>query len=155
MGRLYTVQFTNVAITAAQDLINITATANMALAVHSIELGQKTLTAWEAKEVTFKRFPATVTAGSGGTAPTPQKINNGDPAATFTARVNDTTNMTTNATAVTIWARTWEFLNGFFWMPAPEERPILAPSQGMALALGTAPSASMTCSGYMLVEELF
>lgn len=155
MSRLYSISFNNVAITVAQDLINVTATASMAFAIHSIELGQKTLTAWEAKEIRLRRMPATVTAGSGGSTPTPQKLNNGDAAATVTSHANDTTGMTTSGTASDIFARDWEFLNGFFWMPAPEQRPIIAPSQGVSLVLGTAPSASMTCSGTMIVEELF
>src|ERR1044071_994781 len=110
--RLYTVQFNNVSISAAQDLFGLLATANMAFKVHWIELGQKTLTSWEAKEVQLIRNPATVTVGSGGTAPTPQKVNNGDAAATVTARVNDTTSQTTSGTASTLWSREWEFLNG-------------------------------------------
>lgn len=154
MGRLYTVQFTNVAISATQDLFQISATANMAFAVHFIELGQKTLTTWEAKDVTIKRLPATVTV-TGGTAATPQKLNNGDSAATVTATTNNTTATTTSGTASTLFARDWEFLNGFFWMPNPEARPIIAPSQALVVNLGTAPSGSMTASGEIVIEELF
>jgi hypothetical protein len=153
--RLYSVSFSAVAVSAAQDLINVTATSGMALKVHYIELGQKTLTAWEAKEIVCRRMPATVTAGSGGSSPTPRPFNPSDAAATFTAHANDTTAMTTSGTAETILARDWEFLNGFFWMPAPEQRPIIKPSQGFAINLPTAPSASMTASGTVWVEELF
>lgn len=155
MGRMYTVEFNNVAVTALQDLINLTATSGMAFKLHRIELGQKTLTSWEAKEVKVIRFPATVTAGSGGTSATPQKLNSGDAAATVTAHVNDTTPMTTNATASIVLAREWELLNGFSHVFAPDERPVIAPSQGVAINLGTAPSGSMTCSGTVVFEELY
>jgi hypothetical protein len=153
--RLYTVSFSNVAVVAAQDLFGLLAGASMAFKVHWIELGQKTLTSWEAKEVQLIRNPATATVGSGGSAPTVQRVNPGDAAATFTARANDTTAQTTSGTAQTLWSREWEFLNGFFWMPAPEERPVFAPGQGLRVALGTAPSASMTASGSIMIEELF
>jgi hypothetical protein len=153
--RLYTVSFADVAITAAQDLFGILCTANMAIKIHCIELGQRTLATWEAKNVKLVRNPATATVGSGGAAATPRPFNPGDAAATATARVNDTTNQTTSGTQAILMAREWEFLNGFFWLPAPEQRPIIKPSEGVALRLDTAPSASMTASGYIMFEELF
>lgn len=153
--RMYSVAIDAVAVSAAQDLFGLLATSGMAFKLHCIELGQKTLTSWEAKEIKLVRNPATATVGSGGSAATPRPLNNGDAAATFTARINDTTPQTTGGTQQILFSRNWEFLNGFFWMPAPEDRPIIAPSQGLALKLPTAPSASMTVSGYMLVEELY
>lgn len=153
--RLYSVSFTDVAITATQDLFGILTTANMAIKIHTIELGQRTLTTWEAKSVRLVRNPAAVTVGSGGNVATPRPLNPGDSAATATARINDTVNQVTAGTQAIMFSRDWEFLNGFFWMPAPEQRPIIAPSSGCALQLVVAPSASMTCSGYIEFEELF
>lgn len=153
--RLYTVSIDAVAVSAAQDLIGLLATASMAFKIHVIELGQKTLTTWEAKEIKLVRNPATATVGSGGSAATPRPLNPGDAAATVTARINDTTPQTTGGTQAILMSRTWEFLNGFFWMPAPEDRPIIKPSEGAALKLPTGPSGSMTVSGYMTIEELF
>lgn len=153
--RLYTVAIDAVAVSATQDLFGLLATSGMAFKVHCIELGQKTLTAWEAKEVKLVRNPATATVGSGGSAATPRPLNPGDSAATVTARINDTTPQTTSGTQAILFSRDWELLNGFFWMPAPEQRPVIKPSEGCALKFTTAPSASMTVSGYMLIEELF
>jgi len=155
MGRIYSISMADVAVTAAQDLFNITATSGMAFEVLRVELGQKTLTSWEARGIIMKRFPTTVTAGSGGSAATPRPMNGGDAAATITARINDTTPMTTSGTAVTLLARDWEFLNGFIWVPLPDERPVITPSQGFNVNLVTAPSASMTVSGFVTVRELF
>jgi hypothetical protein len=154
-GRMYSINFADVSVSATQDLINITATSGMAFRIHRIELGQRSLTAWESKPVKLVRFPATVTAGSGGSAVTPAKMNNGDPAATVTSRANDTTAMTTSGTAVTIFARDWEFLNGFLIVFTPDERPVIAISQGVALNLPTAPSGATLVSGTILIEELF
>lgn len=153
--RLYSVPIDAVAVSAAQDLFGLLATSGMAFKVHMIELGQKSITTWEAKEIKLVRNPATATVGSGGSAATPRPVNPGDAAATVTARINDTTPQTTGGTQAIFFSRTWEFLNGFFWMPAPEQRPVIKPSEGLALKLPTAPSASMTVSGYMLIEELF
>jgi hypothetical protein len=152
--RLYSISFTDVAVVATQDLFGIL-TGVEAIKIHVIELGQRTLSSWEAKTVQLVRNPATATVGSGGSAVTPRPLNPGDAAATATARVNDTTNQTTSGTQAILFSRDWEFLNGFFWMPAPEQRPIIGPASGCALKLAVAPSASMTCSGYLEFEELF
>ena len=154
--RLYTVNFNNVSISASQDLFGILTTANMAIKLHWLELGQKTLTSWEAKEVQIIRNTGTVSAGSGGNAFTPSKVNPGDAAATATARINDTTSQSqTGGASTVLFSREWELLNGFFWMPAPEQRPIFGPSSGLQIKLGTGPSAAMTASGTAMFEELY
>jgi len=154
-GRMYSISFADVSVAASQDLINITATANMAFKIHRVELGQRSLTAWESKPVKLIRLPATVTAGSGGSAVTPAKMNNGDVAATVTSRSNDTTPASTGGTAATLMARDWEFLNGFLVVFTPDERPVIAPSQAVQLSLPTAPSGATLVSGTVLIEELF
>ena len=154
-GRMYSITFLDVSVSATQDLINITATAGMAFKIHRIELGQRTLTAWESKPVRLLRMPVTVTAGSGGAAVTPAKMNSGDAAATVTARANDTTAMTTSGSSSILMARDWEFLNGFLVVFTPDERPVIAVSQGVALNLPTAPSGATLASGTILIEELF
>ena len=154
VGRMYSVSFLDVAVVAAQDLINLTATASMALEVLRIEGSQRSLTAWEMKPIKLIRNLATVTAGAGGTAPTPVKVNNGDAAATFTARVNDTTAQT-GTTSTILFASGFEFLNGYFKVFTPDERLVIAPSQGFAINLPTAPSASTLMSFSVLVRELF
>jgi len=154
-GRMYSVNFASVSVSAAQDLINITATSGMAFKIHRIEIGQTTLTSWAALPIKLIRLPATVTPGSGGSAVTPSKMNNGDAAATVTARSNDTTPATTNGTATILLAREWELLNGFLVVFTPDERPVIAPSQAVQLNLPSAPSSATTLSATVLIEELF
>ena len=154
-GRMYSISFTDVSVSAAQDLINITATSGMAFKIHRIEGAQRTLTAWEAKPLKLVRFPATVTAGSGGSTVTPVKLNNGDAAATVTAHANDTTAMTTSGTSTVMLTEDFVFLNGFLVVFTPDERPVIAPSQGVALNLPVAPSGATSMSFTFLIEELF
>ena len=154
-GRVYTVVFTDVAISATQDLFNFTSTSGMAIRLRRLILNQKTLTAWEAKGFTIKILPATVTAGSGGSTPTPQKLTTTAAAATFTAHANDTTAATTSGTAVTSHSDDWVFLNGVDLLVPLGMNVIAGPSQAIAVNLTTAPSASMTASGTAYIEELF
>lgn len=154
MGRVYSLSFSDIAVAAAQDLLGITTTASVPIAIHSVVLSQKTLTSWEAKNVKLLRVPATVSQGSGGTTPTPRPMNAGDAAAGGTYHANDTTPATSGGTIVVLHNEEWNFLNGLFWLPPPEDRPIIRVSEGFMVNLVTAPSASMTCSGTVVFEEL-
>ncbi len=153
-GRFYSISFEDVSVSAAQDLINITSTATMAWRLWRIMGGQRSITVFEAKPIRLRRFPATVTAGSGGAAVTPAPMGATATAATITARRNDTTAMTTSGTAVTLPTREFEFLNGFELVFLPDEAPVFTISQGCSINLPTAPSGATSMSWTAIVEEL-
>lgn len=154
MGRIYSISFADVAITAAQDLISVQTTAGMAIAIHSFQFGQRTQTTVENVKLTFKRFSGAYSIGSSGSSATPAKTNFGDSAATCTGRINDTT-QTTSGTAVTLLADVINEVNGYQQLWPPEDRPIIAISQAFIVSLDTAPGGSRTCSGTLIFEELF
>jgi hypothetical protein len=150
---IFTVPMDAVAVSAVQDLWHIKAGATNGLFINSIELNQKTLTTVEGKELRLKRHTVTVTQGSGGTTPTPQKMAPGGAASGTTVHMNDTTRASAGTLTV-IAALTWQFLNGFLWMPAREDRPYIDISTGFVVELSTAPSGSMTVSGTITFEEV-
>ncbi len=153
-GRVYSVSFSNVAVTAVQDLISLLSTAAMAVELHGFEIGQISKTTVEQLRVSVKRLPATVTVGSGGNAATPRKALSGDSAATATARINDTAQATTSGTAEVLHSDVLNVVNGlsFFW--PPEDRPVVGLSQATILSLDTAPLASMSMSGTLYFAEI-
>lgn len=154
MARVYTVVIDSVAVSAAQDLFTLLCSSTVPIEIHSVVLSQKTLTSWEAKDITFKRVPATVTV-TGGTSITPRPMLPNDTASVVTATINNTTLTTSSGTIVTEFADDFNFLNGFYWSPAgADDRIILAPSSAFCVRLGTAPSASMTVSGTVTFAEL-
>ncbi len=153
--RVFSVQFTGVAVAAVQDLFDLLATTGMAFKVHEVRLGQITTASVGNLRVSLRRLPGTVTVGSGGATATPQKMNFNDAAATFTARTNDTAQATTSGTASIIVSDVFNVINGWLYLPAPEDRPIIAPGQALIVSLDSAPSASETMSGTIVVEELF
>lgn len=143
-----------VAVTAAQDFFTLLCSSTVPIEIHSVQLDQKTLTSWEAKEITFKRVPATVTV-TAGTSITARPMNPGDSASVVTATINNTTLATSSGTIVTLGAYDFNFTNGFYWSPAGvDDRIVLAPSSAFCVRLGTAPSASMTVSGTVTFAEL-
>ncbi|MFO1185830.1 MAG: hypothetical protein U1E56_13765 [Bauldia sp.] len=154
MGRIYSLSFKDVAVSVAQDLFAVLCSSSVPIAIHSVTLTQKTLTNWEAKNVSMRRVTATVTLGSGGSTPTPRPTNAGDAAAGGTYHANDTTVATSSGTIVDTHAEEWNFLNGLYYLPPPEDRPIIRVSEAFVVRLDTAPSAAMTCSGTLVFEEL-
>ena len=154
MARIYTASMNAVAVSAAQDLFTLLCSSTVPIEIHSVVLGQKTLTSWEAKEVIFKRVPATVTV-TGGTSITPRPNVPNDTASVVTATINNTTLATSSGTIVDLFNDDWVFLNGFVWTPAGnDDRYIIAPSQAFCVRLPTAPSGSMTVSGTVTFAEL-
>lgn len=153
-GRVYSIQFNNVAVAAVQDLIALYCGASMACELHGLVIGQISGTTVANLRLSVKRLPATVTAGSGGNTATPRKAMSGDGAAVATARINDTTQATTSGTSATLLSDVFNTVNGyqFFW--PPDDRPTFAPNEAAVFSLDQAPAGSLTMSGTLIFAEL-
>lgn len=152
--RVYTVSFTNVSVSAVQDLFGIYCGSSAAVELHEFVIGQITATTVGNLRLTLKRLPATVTAGSSGNAGTVNKSRSGDAAATATARINDTTQATTSGTAVSLRGDVYNPINGYQYLPAPEDRPAANPSEALIVSLDTAPGSAETMNGTVVFAEL-
>jgi hypothetical protein len=153
MGMLYAVTFSSVAVTAQQDFFEYTAPADAVVIVHSVQLSQSSDqgdAAAEGLAILHKRG-ATV-SGSGGSTPTPGPLEFGFAAAGGTAETNNTTKANTG-TIVTLESGNWVVQQTYLWLPTPELRHVLSPSQRYTVELGTTPADSLTVSGTMIVEE--
>ena len=154
-SRSYSISFKNIAVAALQDLLALYSGANMACELHGIVIGQITGTTVQNLNISVKRLAATVTAGTGGTGPTPRQMMRGDAAATASARANDTTQATTSGVAATLHADCFNTVNGyqFFW--PPQDSPTIGPNEAAVLSLDTVPGAPMSMSGTLYFGELF
>lgn len=158
IGRVYSVVFENVAISAAQDLFEITPADDKPVRLLGLMLSNVggVSDAGDAQEedlrITVNR--GNTTSGSGGSAPTPQPLNSRDAAAGFTAEVNNTTRATTG-TKVVLHADGWNTRQGyqFFWTP---ETYIMASQADtlLTIALEAAPADSFQVSGTAYFEEI-
>lgn len=155
IGRIYTIPFSRVTITAVQDLWNAAATASMVFELHSINLGCESATAAEECAIQIKRMTATVTNGTGGASVTPVPNASTQAAATITCRCNDaSTRATTSGSTTVLFSDTWQMTNGYVFQWAPEDRLQFSLSQNLIIGLETAPSASHVSSGVITVAEL-
>jgi hypothetical protein len=160
LGRAYTVTFVAVAVTATQDLFYIKPAADKPCIIEQFSVSNVggTADAGDAQEELLRieliRLPATVTVGSGGTAPTPNPIAVNDAAAGFTARVNDTTVATTSGTAKTLLADGFNVRVPYLWLPVPEHRIPVSNAEAVVVRLNLAPADSINLSGTITVREL-
>lgn len=160
LGRLYTCTFVATSVTAVQDLFFVKPAADKPTILEAVYLSNVggTADAGDAQEELLRleiiRLPATVTNSSGGASCTPTPVNTNDTAASFTARVNDTTVATTSGTALTEHAEGFNVRVGWQYVPPPEHRIVCANAQALAVRLNTAPADAILISGTAYVREL-
>lgn len=160
LGRAYALQFAAVSITAQQTLFYVKPAADKICIIESIFLGASggTADAGDAQEelldVELIYLPATVTVGSGGTAPTPHPLMVNDTAAAFTGRVNDTTKATSSGTAAVSHPDSWNNRIPYAYIPPAEHRDIVANAAAIIFNLNTTPADAILVSGKMVVREL-
>lgn len=154
MGRIYTVQFNAVSVTAQQDFFEIVAPSDSVVLIHDITLSQASEvgdTQEEGLAILLKS--GQTTSGSGGSAPTPIPRDFGDAAAGLTAEANNTTKATAG-TIVTHHAWNWNVRMPFQIIFTPETRPQLSPSRRATVELATTPADAIVVSGTITVEEM-
>jgi hypothetical protein len=154
--RVYAARFENVTIAAVQDVLSLRAAgAANGCELHHIMLSASGVTAAAEIRLNLKRLPATVTAGSVGTAPTIGAVDSGDTkAATAVVRANDTTQATTSGTAFIIASWAWNVLGMFEYLPAPEDREVIQSAEALVLEIPGTPTASTVVSGMIKWREM-
>ena len=149
MGRIYPVSFTDVAVTAAQDLFQIQAVTVPAI-IHAVYLSQSTDVGDAQAENLSLRFRRVTDALTNVTAEA--QVDTGDAAALADLNVNDTTPLVTGAQ--TIHPETWNIAMPFNYLPPPKLQIIVPVGGVVTLNLINAPADSITMSGVMYFEEI-
>jgi hypothetical protein len=155
LERLFTIVFENVTVAALQDLFALKAGTTNGIMIRRISLSAGGVTAPAEMRLRLKRMPVTVTIGSGGSAPTIQKVSSLLSYASLNAnaRVNDTTQATTSGTAQIIANWQWNVLQDFLEVPpTEEERWECTLSEALIVDFAAAP-ASTAMSGFIVWEE--
>lgn len=156
MSRTYSVIFANTSVSVAVDLFQIKPADDkpcriLGMFLSQVGVGDVGDTSEEL--LNFSIVRGNTSDGSGGTAPTPQLIDPNDPAASFTARVLDTTQASAG-TPVTLHS------DGF---NVRMQNPIILPENMrwsvtqaqtiLAVRLVAAPADAITLTGTLYVEE--
>ncbi len=149
MGRMFSVEFTDVAVTAQQDLFQIEALVTPAV-IHSVVLSQSSDvgdSAAEGLSILIRRVTDAVTDDL-ATA----KMDTGDATQTADVAINETSELTTGA--ATLHSEVWNIVQGpFIYLPPPELRPNAVIGDVITINLNTTPNDSITMSGTIYFEE--
>lgn len=147
-------QFNGVAITAQQDLFEITAPAAKAVQLLMVKLTQTTEVGDAQEEnlsILFKK--GQTTSGSGGTTPTVVNLR-GETAGTAVVEANNTTKATVG-TILTFDNDVWYERSPFLWVPPTEKLiPVIPAGVRMTVELATTPADSITANGVIYWEEI-
>lgn len=153
MAREYTVQVTNVSISAAQDLLELIPADDKPIELVGVFVTVYNSETNEQMTCTVQRRSGAFTSGSGGSTPTPVPINSVAAAAGFTAEANNTTRAT-GGTGVTLHAEGWPSQGGWAFQPLPGFEPKAIQGEILVVGLEVAPGAATNFNITAYVREL-
>jgi hypothetical protein len=154
MGRIYTIEFSGVAVTAAQDFFEILPATQKPCLVHAIFLSQSSDVGDAEEELLRVRIiRGHTTSGSGGSTPTPVPMDVNDVAAGFVGEANNTT-IASAGTGVNLHSESFNIRSGFALIFTPEMRPRVQNPSLLVVRLLANPADELTMAGTMYVEEL-
>lgn len=153
-GRTYSVIFNAVAVSAAQDLFEITPADDKPCEIVSLSIGQYSDAGDAASELLGIQIIRGFTAsGSGGSSATPVPMNPNASAAGFTAEVNNTTAANTGTTT-TVLSDAFNVQAGYSYIPPLDARPVVGQGNTTLVVRITAPADALTMNGTLVVREL-
>ena len=153
-GRTYIVTFNAVAVSAAQDLFEITPADDKPVEIVSLNIGQYSDAGDAASELLgIQIIRGFTTSGSGGSAATPAALNSNGAAAGFTAEVNNTT-LANTGTTTTLLSDAFNVQAGYSYIPPLDARPVIGQGNTTAVIRITAPADALTMNGTLVVREL-
>lgn len=142
---VYIVRMDGVSISTNRTLVQINAAATAVVEILRASITINTTTS-AAQEVGFKRVS---TAGT-GTGATPTALNT-----SRTVAAGASSNHTAEGTLDVVLFREWiNALAGWTYLPVPEERIIVPPSQRIALYFPTAPGSALTVNAEIVFGEI-
>jgi len=145
---MYSLSFTDVAVTADQDFFQLQAN-NVAAIIHAVYLSQSSDAGDASSQLLslrFRRVTDTLTNV------TPEAlVDSDDSAAQADLNVNDIVPFV--AGAVTLHPETWNILTPFIYLPPPKLRLRVNPTETLTFNLVADPTGSITMSGVMYFEE--
>jgi hypothetical protein len=145
---MYSISFEEVSVSAAQDLFEIVAPADCAVVLHAVYVSQVDSTTSEMLSLLFHLGS---TSGSGGTTPTAHPLALGDAAFGGTVEVNNTSQSTEGNI---LHSDCFNVLNGYVYLPTPETRIVISPSDRLIVELQEAPDSALTMYGTAIIEEI-
>jgi len=148
--RIFTVAFSGIAVSAAQDLLEITAPADRAIELIDVRFGQISDFGDAASEQLAVNIRRGAALGTGGTAVVPAPVNAVGKIAGSTAARNNTT---AGAGGTVIIADVWNVMAPYLYRPGLEERITAQPGGRLSIGV-TVPADALTMYGTATFAEI-
>ena len=145
--RAYVARLDATAVTGAITLIQVTAPSTSGLHLLRAWCSQSSSASATQLPIELVRKTATVT----GSAFTPLALDENDPAASSTVLVNASAEGTDGNILI---REAWDYLNGWLWVPTPDDRIAVKASGIIALKFPVAPAASVTIQAGLVFGEV-
>ena len=152
MGRLYTSVIDALSVSAICELWYVSAAANKVVILHEVVLTQDASETSE--QLPLAIFRTATDQGSKGGASTPSPLDPGDPAFAGTVKTNILTAEGFATPSVTPYRQAQNVLGGWHLLFTPETRLVIGGGAKIVVKLPIAPSAALTLSGYLTLEEI-
>lgn len=154
IGRMYNALFTDIGVSATQDLLELRAPSDAVVIIHGFAIFQTSDLGDSEEEVLrvqVRKGPTSGSSGSGGGTLTASPVELGDPAFGGTIERNNTT----QATGInSIYQMGWNIRLPLRVIFMPKERIVMSPSELFVLALPDAPSDVLTMCCELTFEEI-
>ena len=152
MPQIYTVQVNNVAVTAAQDIFEISPADDKPIELVDVVVTCRDTETNEQFTCTIQRRSGAFTSGSGGSTPTPAPRAIGDRSVGFSAEANNTTRAT-GGTQEVLHAEGWPSQGGFAFAPIPGKEFAAKQAEALVVGLENAPGASTNFNATITIRE--
>ena len=151
MGRMYSAVMDAVAVTAAKDLMRLSAPSDAVVIIHEVKVSQESDAGDSESEQVAVQLQRSSTDGT-GTSTTPEKMEPSDAAFGGTCVTNLTVDTSISGSPL---RRTSDNVhNAPHWLFTPETRPVVPPSGRFVVRLDKAPADSLTMSLTVVLEEV-
>lgn len=156
-GPIFSATFSNIAVTAVQDMFEFLTSAACRIAICEIDIGQNTEVGDAQDEsLALELIRGFTVAGSAGSAVTPTNYDARSRAAVTVVNRNNTGLATTSGSVVR--ATSFNVRSGWLYRPrwdgAVDERPVISPSSSFVVRLPVAPADSVSMYATILFQEL-
>ncbi len=149
MGRIYSLSFTNIAVSAQQDLFQVEALVVPAI-LHAVYISQSSDVGDAAAENLSILIQRVTDAVTDDLATVP--IDAGDATQNADVAINETSELVTGAAV--IHSECWNIAQTFIYLPPPELRPTITIGDVIVVNLNTTPGDELTMSGTLYFEEV-
>ena len=147
MGRMYTVEFSEVSVSAQQDLFQIEANTVPAI-IHAIYISQSSDTGDASAAMVSIRINRVTDAVTDDLATV--QLDKGDATQLADVAINETVELTTGLEV--IHSEVWNIALPFIWLPTPEMRIVVEVGNAVVVNMNT--TDTLTMSGTMYFEEV-